>query len=86
MVLLLHWSLLNYAAVVKILKKHGEPHPLLPALASDILVVAHQRFGNSASQGVGTATLLLVKAVWHCRRMHTLLLSVTDMFMGLVCY
>ncbi len=24
MVLLLHWSLLNYAAVVKILKKHGE--------------------------------------------------------------
>jgi hypothetical protein len=25
MVLLLHWSLLNYAAVVKILKKHGEP-------------------------------------------------------------
>ena len=28
MVLLLHWSLLNYAAVVKILKKHGErQHP-----------------------------------------------------------
>ena len=25
MVLLLHWSLLNYTAVVKILKKHGEP-------------------------------------------------------------
>lgn len=25
MVLLLHWSMLNYAAVVKILKKHGEP-------------------------------------------------------------
>jgi hypothetical protein len=24
MVLLLHWSLLNYAAVVKILKKHGK--------------------------------------------------------------
>ncbi len=24
MVLLLHWSMLNYAAVVKILKKHGE--------------------------------------------------------------
>ncbi len=24
MVLLLHWSLLNYAGVVKILKKHGE--------------------------------------------------------------
>lgn len=29
MVLLLHWSMLNYAAVVKILKKHGE----LPANA-----------------------------------------------------
>ena len=26
MVLLLHWSLLNYTAVVKILKKHGEPN------------------------------------------------------------
>lgn len=24
-VLLLHWSLLNYAGLVKILKKHGEP-------------------------------------------------------------
>ena len=24
MVLLLHWSMLNYAGVVKILKKHGE--------------------------------------------------------------
>jgi hypothetical protein len=40
MVLLLHWSMLNYAAVVKILKKHGEfrhtnphsddPHAILP--------------------------------------------------------
>lgn len=27
MVLLLHWSLLNYAAVVKILKKHGKGVP-----------------------------------------------------------
>ena len=26
MVLLLHWSMLNYTAVVKILKKHGESH------------------------------------------------------------
>ncbi len=30
LVLLLHWSVLNYAGVVKILKKHGAPLPCLP--------------------------------------------------------
>ena len=30
MVLLLHWSLLNYTAVVKILKKHGKPSLEIP--------------------------------------------------------
>ena len=37
MVLLVHWSLLNCAAVTKILKKHGEP-----ALAYSTLVQAWQ--------------------------------------------
>lgn len=35
MVLLLHWSLLNYAAVVKILKKHGKHLPEQQQLSSE---------------------------------------------------
>ena len=42
MVLLLHWSLLNYAAVVKILKKHGES-----SLQADNRTCSYQSIRNA---------------------------------------
>ena len=47
MVLLLHWSMLNYTAVVKILKKHGEsqqrPWHACTAVGVSALRIAHPR-------------------------------------------
>lgn len=52
MVLLLHWSLLNYAAVVKILKKHDKRSGLLlraPYLANVLQQVCGVGLGSRRS-------------------------------------
>ena len=46
LVLLFHWSMLNYAALVKILKKHGAPVGLLPIRLRSRVVSAPFQFSS----------------------------------------